>query len=283
MGIKTLNPVTPSQRSMTFSDFSEITKTKPYRPLTKALRKRGGRNNKGRLTVRHIGGGHRQRYRFIDFRRDRKDVQGIVEAVEYDPNRTCRIALIKYPDGKRSYILCPEGLGVGDTVISGNKVEPRKGNAMPLKSIPTGLLIHNIELVPGRGGQLVRSAGTFAQLLAKEGNYAHVLLPSGEIRKVHVKCMATIGRLGNIENALITIGKAGRSRWLGKRPSVRGVAMNPISHPMGGGVGRKVGRDPMSIFGRQLAKGGITRSGHKVSDRFIIRRRRFGKHQVRVE
>lgn len=282
MGIRTVRPMTNGQRQVTYSDFKEITTEKPFKPLTVSLRRGGGRNNKGRLTVRHIGGGNKRKYRQIDFKRDKIDVIGKVEHIEYDPNRSCRIARILYPDGERRYIICPNDLNQGDSVTSGNKVEPRTGNTMPLKNIPTGLYIHNIELVPGKGGQLVRSAGTFAQLLAKEGNYADVLLPSGEIRKIHAKCMATIGQVGNIEHSLISIGKAGRKRWLGTRPTVRGIAQNPVSHPMGGGVGRKVGRDPVSKFGKQLAKGGITRNPRKVSDRFIIKRRRFGKYQVRV-
>ncbi len=280
MPVREYNPVTPGRRGATVSDFSDITRKRPFKGLTEELRKTGGRNNAGRLSVRHIGGGNRRRYRRIDFRRDKDGVAGVVEAIEYDPNRSPRIALVKYRDGERRYILAPQGLGVGDEIISGEKVEPKVGNAMPLKSIPTGQLIHNIELTPGRGGQLVRSAGTFAQLLAKEGNYADVLLPSGEIRKIHVRCRATIGQLGNADWTNIVLGKAGRKRWLGIRPTVRGKAMNPISHPCGGGDGRGgVGRQPCNWKGTKLAKGGRTRRSKRPSDRFIVRFRRPGPHQ----
>jgi large subunit ribosomal protein L2 len=280
MPVREYKPITPGRRGATVSDFSDITKTEPEKSLTEALRKTGGRNNVGRLSVRHIGGGHKRRYRVIDFRRDKDDVPGVVEAIEYDPNRSPRIALVKYRDGERRYILAPQGLNVGDEVLSGEKVEPKVGNAMPLRSIPTGLLIHNVELTPGRGGQLVRSAGTFAQLLAKEGNYADVLLPSGEIRKIHVRCRATIGQLGNADWANVVLGKAGRKRWLGIRPTVRGKAMNPISHPCGGGDGRGgVGRHPCNWKGTKLAKGGKTRRSKKPSGRFIVRFRRQGPQQ----
>jgi large subunit ribosomal protein L2 len=281
MGIKIFKPTTPSRRFITGADFSEITKCRPERRLTKALKRTGGRNTTGRITVRHIGGGHKRRYRIIDFKRNKDNIPAVVEAIEYDPNRSSRIALLKYNDGERRYILWPYGLKVGEGVISGEKVEPMVGNCMPLKNIPVGLYIHNIELTPGKGGQLVRSAGTFAQLLAKEGNYAHILLPSGEIRKIHTNCRATIGQLGNIEHSLISLGKAGRSRWLGIRPTVRGVAQNPVSHPGGGGEGRKIGKDPVSRWGR-LAKGGITRGLRKPSEKFIVRRRRPGPFQKRV-
>lgn len=280
MPVREYKPITPGRRGATVSDFSDVTKVEPEKRLTEALRKSGGRNNVGRLSVRHIGGGHKRRYRIIDFRRDKDGVPGVVEAIEYDPNRSPRIALIKYRDGERRYILAPQGLNVGDEVVSGEKVEPRVGNCMPLRSIPTGLLIHNVELTPGRGGQLVRSAGTFAQLLAKEGNYADVLLPSGEIRKIHVRCRATIGQLGNADWANIVLGKAGRKRWLGVRPTVRGKAMNPISHPCGGGDGRGgVGRHPCNWKGTKLAKGGKTRRAKKPSSRFILRFRRQGPQQ----
>lgn len=280
MPVREYKPITPGRRGATVSDFSDVTKTEPEKRLTEALRKTGGRNNVGRLSVRHIGGGHKRRYRIIDFRRDKDDVPGVVEAIEYDPNRSPRIALIKYRDGERRYILAPQGLNVGDEVLSGEKVEPKVGNCMPLRSIPTGLLIHNVELTPGRGGQLVRSAGTFAQLLAKEGNYADVLLPSGEIRKIHVRCRATVGQLGNADWANVVLGKAGRKRWLGIRPTVRGKAMNPISHPCGGGDGRGgVGRHPCNWKGTKLAKGGKTRRAKKPSGRFILRFRRQGPQQ----
>lgn len=281
MGIRTTKPTSAGRRATTFSDFQEITKHRPEWRLTEPIRKTGGRNNTGKLTVRHIGGGHARRYRKIDFKRRKDGMTGIVEAVEYDPNRTSRLALIRYPDGEKRYILWPVGLKVGDAVASGDKVEPRTGNAMPLRSIPTGLYVHNVELTPGRGGQFIRSAGSFGQLLAKEGNYAHVLFPSGEIRKLHVTCRATVGQVGNIEHSLLTIGKAGRSRWLGIRPTVRGVAMNPVSHPGGGGEGRKIGKAPISVYGRQYAKGGITRNPRKPSSEFIVRRRTSGPMQKR--
>jgi large subunit ribosomal protein L2 len=274
------DPITPGRRGASVSDYSDVTKTRPEKRLTEAMRKTGGRNNVGRLAVRHIGGGNRKRYRFIDFRRDKDNVPGIVEAIEYDPNRSPRIALIKYKDGERRYILAPQGLNVGDEVNSGDKVEPRPGNCMPLKSIPTGQIIHNLELIPGRGAQMVRSAGTFAQLMAKEGNYADILLPSGEIRKVHVRCRATVGQLGNSDWAKVILGKAGRKRWLGIRPTVRGKAMNPVSHPCGGGDGRGgVGRHPCNWKGTKLAKGGKTRRTKKPSQKFIVRFRRVGPHQ----
>lgn len=261
-------------------DNSDLTKVRPQKRLTEAMRKTGGRNNVGRLSVRHIGGGNRKRYRSIDFKRDKDGVPGTVEAIEYDPNRSPRIALIKYKDGERRYILAPEGLKVGDDVLSGDKVEPKVGNAMCLRAIPTGQLIHNVELTPGKGGQMARTAGGFAQLMAREGNYADVLLPSGEIRKVHVSCRATIGQLGNSDWQNVVLGKAGRKRWLGIRPTVRGKAMNPVSHPCGGGDGRGgVGRQPVNWKGTKLAKGGKTRRSKKPSDRFIIRFRRVGKHQ----
>lgn len=281
MGVRQYKPTSPGRRFATVSDFAEITTDKPFKPLTEPLRKTGGRNNVGRLTTRHIGGGNRRRYRRIDFQRDKNDIPAIVESIEYDPNRTARIALLKYKDGERRYILWPIGMTVGEEITSGEKVEAKVGNAMPLKSIPTGLLIHNVELTPGRGGQLARSAGSFAQLLAKEGNYADVLLPSGEIRKIHVRCRATIGQLGNVDSANITWGKAGRRRWLGIRPTVRGTAMNPVSHPMGGGEGRSGGgRHPINWKGTKLAKGGKTRRSKKPSDKFILRFRKAGRFQA---
>ena len=280
MALKEYKPVTPGRRGASQSDYSDVTKTTPEKRLTEAMRKSGGRNNVGRLAVRHIGGGNKKRYRIIDFRRTKDDVPGKVEAIEYDPNRSPRIALIKYKDGERRYILAPEGLKVGDEVLSGDKVETRVGNAMQLRAIPTGQLIHNVELTPGKGGQMARTAGGFAQLMAKEGNYADVLLPSGEIRKVHIRCRATIGQLGNSDWFNVVLGKAGRKRWLGVRPTVRGKAMNPVSHPCGGGDGRGgVGRQPCNWKGTKLAKGGKTRRSKKPSDRFIVRFRRAGPHQ----
>jgi large subunit ribosomal protein L2 len=274
------DPITPGRRGASVSDYSDVTKTRPEKRLTEAMRKTGGRNNVGRLAVRHIGGGNRKRYRFIDFRRDKDNVPGIVEAIEYDPNRSPRIALIKYKDGERRYILAPHGLAEGEEVLSGEKVEPRVGSCLPIKNIPTGMRVHNVELTPGKGGQIVRAAGTFAEIKAKEGNYAIVLLPSGEERKIHVRCRATIGQVGNIEHQNIVLGKAGRKRWLGIRPTVRGTAMNPISHPMGGGEGRSGGgRHPINWKGTKLAKGGKTRRSKNRSSKFIIRMRKAGRFQ----
>lgn len=274
MGIKTYKPVTPSRRHMTGYTFEELTTDKPYKPLTAPLRKTGGRNNQGYISVRFRGGGHKRRYRIIDFKRDKIDIPAVVETIEYDPNRSARICLVKYADGERRYILWPVGLKVGDTIISSNhRVDILPGNAMPLRYIPVGTLIHNIELKPLKGGQLVRAAGTAAQILAKEGDYAQVRLPSGEIRLIHLDCRATIGQVGNIEHEHIIIGKAGRSRWLGRRPHVRGTAMNPVDHPHGGGEGRShPGRHPVSPWG-QPTKGYKTRR-NKRTERFIIKRRR---------
>jgi large subunit ribosomal protein L2 len=281
MPVREYKPTSKGRRGASTQDFSTCSGKRPEKNLTWPIRKTGGRNNVGRLSVRHIGGGNRRRYRVIDFRRDKNDVPGIVEALEYDPNRSPWLALIKYKDGERRYILAPQGLSVGEEVMAGEKVEPKVGNAMPIKSIPTGMTIHNIELTPGHGGQIVRSAGTFAQLLAKEGNYADVLLPSGEIRKIHVRCRATIGSVGNADWGNLVLGKAGRKRWLGIRPTVRGKAMNPVSHPCGGGDGRGgVGRHPCNWKGTKLAKGGKTRRSKKPSSRFILRFRRTGPHQT---
>ncbi len=274
MGIKTYKPVTPSRRFMTGYTFEEITRKEPYWPLTAPLRKTGGRNNRGWISVRFRGGGHKRRYRIIDFRRDKLDIPGVVESIEYDPNRSARICLVKYPDGERRYILWPVGLKVGDTVISSNKrVDILPGNAMPLREIPVGTTIHNIELRPGKGGQIARSAGSWAQLLAKEGDYAQVRMPSGEIRLIHLNCRATIGQVGNIEHENIVIGKAGRKRWLGRRPHVRGTCMNPVDHPHGGGEGKShPGRHPVTPWG-QPTKGYKTRR-NKRTQRFILKRRR---------
>lgn len=280
MPVREYRPVSKGRRGATVADFAEITASKPFAPLTEGARKTGGRGNSGRLTTRHIGGGNRKRYRFIDFRRDKDGVPGVVETVEYDPNRSARIALVKYRDGERRYILWPQGLAVGDDVLSGEKIEPKVGACMPIKSIPTGMMVHNVELTPGRGGQIVRSAGTFAQVQAKEGSYADLLLPSGEVRRVHVRCRATIGQVGNIDHANIVLGKAGRKRWLGVRPTVRGTAMNPISHPMGGGEGRSGGgRHPINWKGTKLAKGGKTRRSKNRSNKFIVRMRKAGRFQ----
>jgi large subunit ribosomal protein L2 len=280
MGLKTFRPYTPSRRFMALPDFAEITKTKPERKLTVPKKKTGGRNNKGRITVRHIGGGHKQRYRIIDFKRSKRGIEAEVVAIEYDPNRTCRIALVKYADGEKAYILAPLGLGVGDKISAGENVEPKIGNAMPLSAIPLGSSIHNIELIPGRGGKIARAAGQMATLTNREGKYALVKLPSREIRKIHVNCYATIGQVGHIEHMNIVSGKAGRSRWLGIRPTVRGMVMNPIDHPMGGGQGKSKGgggrHHPVSPWG-QPAKGFKTRKKHKPSDKFIVQRRNAGK------
>ncbi|NPA49724.1 MAG: 50S ribosomal protein L2 [Thermodesulfobacteria bacterium] len=274
MPVKKCKPTSPGRRFMSFVIDPDLTPDKePERSLLEFLSKTGGRNTYGRVTVRFRGGGHKRLYRKIDFKRNKDGVPAKVAAIQYDPNRSANIALLYYADGEKRYILAPLGLKVGDVLMSGEEVEVKVGNCMPLKNIPLGTIIHNIELRPGKGGQLARSAGTFAQLMAKEGNYAHLRLPSGEIRMVHINCRATIGQVGNIDHENVTIGKAGRSRWLGRRPHVRGVAMNPVDHPMGGGEGRTHGgRHPCSPWG-QLAKGLKTR-GKKPSDKFIVRRRK---------
>ncbi len=274
MGIKTYNPYTPSRRNMTGSDFSEITKTTPEKSLLASKKKNAGRNNQGKITVRHQGGGNRQKYRIIDFKRNKDDVPAKVIGVEYDPNRTANIALICYVDGEKSYILAPQGLTDGMIVQNGAKAEVKVGNCLPLSEIPVGTQIHNIELYPGKGGQLVRSAGNSAQLMAKEGKYATLRLPSGEMRMVPVICRATIGVVGNGDHSLINIGKAGRKRHMGIRPTVRGSVMNPNDHPHGGGEGRApVGRpSPMTPWGKP-AMGLKTRKKKKQSNKLIIRRR----------
>ncbi|MFH1731104.1 MAG: 50S ribosomal protein L2 [Planctomycetota bacterium] len=273
MGIKKRKPTTPGQRQMTYSDFAEITKSKPEKSLTTSLNKTGGRNSNGRMTSRRRGGRHKRRYRIIDFKRNKFGVPAKVAAIEYDPNRGARIALLHYADGDKRYILAPKGLLVGQQVIAGPDAEPKPGNALPLANVPPGMPVHNIELVPGAGGKLVRGAGTSATVSAKEGAYALITLPSGEIRRVNLKCLCTIGQLGNFEHSTIKIGKAGRNRWLGRRPKVRGSAMNPVAHPMGGGEGRGGGgRPPVSPWGKH-AKGGKTRNKRAVSNNFIVRRR----------
>lgn len=257
---------------MTVSDFAEITKQRPEKSLLEPIKQQGGRNSSGRLTVRHQGGGHKRMYRTIDFKRDKLEVPAKVAAIEYDPNRSARIALLHYADGEKRYILAPLGLNPGDTVVAGPNSDIKPGNALPLVNIPVGTIIHNIELKKSRGGQLVRTAGVGAQLMAKEGEFANIRLPSGEMRLVRIDCMATIGQLGNIENENITIGKAGRSRWLGRRPANRGVVMNPVDHPHGGGEGRSpIGRAPVTPWGKP-ALGHRTRK-HKSSDRLIVKRR----------
>jgi len=259
---------------MTGSDFQEITTSRPEKSLLRPIKKTGGRNNRGRMTVRRRGGGHKRRYRLIDFRRGKTDAPATVLSIEYDPNRSGRIALVQYQDQEKRYILAPDGLKVGDTVISAEKAEPRTGNCMHLCNVPLGLFVHNVELRPGGGAQIVRSAGSAAQVSAREGKYVHLILPSGEVRRVPGKCRGTIGRVSNIEHESVNIGKAGRNRWLGRRPKVRGKAMNPVAHPMGGGEGRSNGgRHPCSPTG-VLAKGGKTRKHRKFSDRLIIKRRK---------
>lgn len=272
MAVRTYKPTSPGRRFQTGSTFEEITKTKPEKSLLKPLKKSGGRNNLGRMTSRHIGGGHKRKLRVIDFRREKMDIPAKVAAIEYDPNRSSRIALLHYADGEKRYILAPLGLRVGATVISSEKADIKEGNAMPLKSIPLGSHIHNLELKIGGGGQMIRSAGSYGQLMAKEGDYAQIRMPSGEVRKVRVECKATIGQVGNIEHENISIGKAGRTRWLGKRPKVRGVVMNPIDHPMGGGEGRSSGgRHPCTPWGVPT-KGYKTRK-NKSSDKYIVKKR----------
>jgi len=274
MGIRVLKPVTPGSRFATRDDFSEITTSTPEKSLTTALRKTGGRNNHGRITCRHRGGGHRRRYRIIDFKRNKFDIPGKIATIEYDPNRSANIALIHYADGEKRYILAPVGIKVGDAIISGENVPIKIGNALALQNIPTGMVVHNVELVPGRGGQLVRSAGSSAQIMAHDGGYTSLKLPSGEIRLVKVTCRATIGQVGNRSHEQIVSGKAGRSRWLGIRPTVRGVAMNPVDHPHGGGEGKSSGgRHPVSPWG-QPTKGYRTRKRNKKSNDYIVKRRK---------
>jgi large subunit ribosomal protein L2 len=274
MAIRKLKPVTPATRFMSVSAFDEITKSKPEKSLTASLKKSGGRNNKGRITSRHRGGGHKRKYRIIDFRREKLGIPAKVFSIEYDPNRSARIALLHYVDGEKRYILAPNGLKVGDTVSSGEGSEIKVGNALKLKDLPLGSLIHNVELKPGKGGQIGRSAGTAIQLMAKEGKYATLKMPSGEVRMIHLECMATYGTVGNSDHENISVGKAGRSRWKGKRPHVRGVAMNPVDHPMGGGEGKSSGGGhPVSPWG-QPAKGLKTRKKKNNSNKYIVRRRK---------
>ncbi len=274
MAIKGFKPVTPGRRHMTVSTFEEITKTTPEKSLVISLPKNAGRNSRGMITMRHRGGGAKKKYRIIDFKRDKDGVEGVVNAIEYDPNRSANIALIFYRDGEKRYIIHPNGLKVGDVILSGENADIKVGNALKLKDIPVGTTIHNIELKPGKGGQLVRSAGNEAQLMGREGKYAQLRLPSGEMRMVLLECKATVGSVGNSEHELITIGKAGRSRYLGRRPHVRGSAMNPVDHPHGGGEGRApVGRPaPMTPWGKK-SHGVKTRKKNKKSNSLIIRRR----------
>ncbi len=274
MPTKKYNPTSPARRFMTVSTFEEITKKEPEKSLLAPLNKKAGRNSYGRITVRHHGGGAKQAYRIIDFKRDKENIPGKVIAIEYDPNRSANIALLVYQDGERRYILSPVGLNVGDKVYSGEKSDIKPGNALPLEAIPVGTVIHNIELKPGKGGQLVRSAGNLAQLMAKEGSYAQVRLPSGEVRKIDIRCKASIGQVGNVEHENISIGKAGRKRWMGWRPTVRGVVMNPNDHPHGGGEGKSpVGMpSPVTPWGKPTL-GYKTRNKRKQSSKLIVKRR----------
>ncbi|MBI2967915.1 MAG: 50S ribosomal protein L2 [Bacteroidetes bacterium] len=275
MGLRKFKSMTPGTRWKIISDFDEITAAQPEKSLMAPYKSTGGRNNSGKMTMRYLGGGHKRRFRIIDFRRDKFNIPGIVKTVEYDPNRSGRIALVQYPDGEKRYILAPQGIKVGQTVMSGDKAVPENGNALYLKNIPMGTFIYNIELHAGKGGQLVRSGGSMAQIIAREGNYAVIKLPSGETRKVLSTCMATIGLVSNPENNLVRHGKAGRKRWLGIRPRNRGVAMNPVDHPMGGGEGKASGGHPRSRKGFK-AIGKKTRSDKKYSNKYILERRTKG-------
>lgn len=274
MAVKKYSPITPARRFMTSQDYSQLSKVEPEKSLLQSKSKNGGRNSYGRITVRHHGGGNRQKYRVIDFKRDKDGIKAKVATIEYDPNRTANIALLNYADGEKRYILAPVGLKVGDFVESGESSDIRIGNALPLANIPVGSMIHNIELKPGKGGQMVRAAGNAAQLMAKEGEYAQIRLPSGEVRMVRINCRATLGQIGNIEHENVKIGKAGRKRWMGVRPTVRGVVMNPVDHPHGGGEGKSpIGRpSPVTPWGKPTL-GYKTRKKKKKSDKYIVKRR----------
>ncbi|MGE0021790.1 MAG: 50S ribosomal protein L2 [Draconibacterium sp.] len=273
MAVRKLKPVTPGQRHKIIGAFDTITATTPEKSLLEPVRKTGGRNNQGRMTMRYIGGGHKRKYRIIDFKRDKDGVAAVVDSIQYDPNRTARIALLKYEDGEKRYIVAPNGLQVGQTINSGSGIDPEVGNTLPLAEIPLGTLVHNIELHPGQGGVMARSAGAYAQLTSRDGKFAILKLPSGESRMVLTSCRATVGTVGNTEHNLEKSGKAGRSRWLGRRPRVRGVVMNPVDHPMGGGEGRASGGHPRSRKGL-LAKGYKTRTPKKASNKYIVERRK---------
>src|SRR5690554_1828654 len=273
MAVKRFKPVTPGTRFRVGADYSDVTTNVPEKSLVVKISKTGGRNNSGKMTMRYIGGGHKKSYRLIDFKRDKKDIPATVATIEYDPNRTARIALLHYADGEKRYIIAPEGLTVGQTVVASENAAPEVGNTIPLMNIPLGSIIHNIELNPGQGGSIARSAGTYAQLSARDGKYAIIKLPSGETRMILLTCLATIGSVSNGEHSIEVLGKAGRKRWLGRRPRVRGVAMNPVDHPMGGGEGRSSGGQPRSRTG-VLSKGYKTRYKKKVSNRYIIERRK---------
>ena len=275
MPIKAYKPTSPGRRFQTVQTFDDLTTSKPHKPLVETLHRSGGRNNHGELTSWWRGGGHKRLYRIIDFKRDKKDIPGKVSTIEYDPNRSARIALVTYADGEKRYILQPNGLKVGDSVISGDNVDILPGNALPLKNIPLGTMLHNVELKPGKGGQIARSAGSSVQLVAKEGDYASVKMPSGEIRHIAIVCYATVGQVGNLDHENVSIGKAGRQRWLGKRPHVRGVVMNPVDHPHGGGEGKTSGgRHPVSPWG--LPTKGYKTRNRKSTDKFIVQRRPKG-------
>ena len=277
MGLKSYKPTSAGRRLMTISDFAEITKDHPEKTLTEEMRRSGGRNVHGHITRRHQGGGHKRRFRVIDFRRlDKDGVPAKVASVEYDPNRTAHIALLHYADGEKRYILAPVGINVGDTLFSGPAADIRPGNSLPLQNIPVGTVVHNVEIKPGRGAQMIRSAGSWGQLMAKEGRYVQIRLPSGAVRKILVECRATIGQIGNIENEIIRVGKAGKSRWLGIRPTVRGLAMNPVDHPHGGGEGKsgQGNPHPVSPWGKKTK--GLTTRTNKRTDKFIVSGRRTG-------
>jgi large subunit ribosomal protein L2 len=276
MALKQYKPTSPARRLMSVSDFAEITRAKPEKKLTKAVRKSGGRNSHGHITTRHIGGGHKRRYRVIDWKRDKDGVPAKVATIEYDPNRTARIALLHYADGEKRYILAPVGVSVGDTLVSGESVDIRPGNTLPIRAIPLGTVIHGVEAAPGGGAKMIRSAGSFGQLMAKEGAYAQIRMPSGEVRMVQQDCKATVGQLSNVESSSVRVGKAGKSRWLGIRPTVRGLAMNPVDHPHGGGEGKsgQGNPHPVSPWG-QKTKGLKTRNNRR-TDKLIVTRRRPG-------
>ena len=277
MGIKKFKPVTPGHRFKTVLTYDEITETKPYKPLTVGLTKSGGRNSSGRVTMWHRGGGHKRKYRIIDFKRNKFNIEATIKTVEYDPNRSCFISLVNYADGEKRYILTPQKLKVGDKIIAGESVKISVGNALPLKNVPLGTEVHNIELIKGNGGQIARSAGSFATVIAKEGDYVSLKLPSSEVRKIHKECMATIGKLGNEDNENVVLGKAGRKRYLGKKPHVRGTCMNPVDHPHGGGEGKtKGGRHPVTPWGVPT-KGHKTANKKKLSKKYVVQPRKRGK------
>ncbi|HCL57337.1 MAG TPA: 50S ribosomal protein L2 [Spirochaetia bacterium] len=272
MALKKFKPITPGLRFKTVADFSVLTTSEPEKNLTKGKKRISGRNNSGRITVRRRGGGHKKLYRIVDFKRKKRDIEAFIKTIEYDPNRSAYISLIEYTDGEKAYILAPAGVKIDQKIIAGDNVRPDLGNSLPLKNIPTGMDIHNLELQIGKGGQIVRSAGTAAQIMGKEGEYCIVKLPSGEIRLIHKECYATMGRISNVEHADEVIGKAGRARWMGRKPKVRGTVMNPVDHPHGGGEGRTKGKHPVTPWG-QPTKGYKTRRGKRPSDKFIVERR----------